>query len=118
MSIERHHREGKPRSGAKKKISPGFLLDMSDYGLVTTTKELFQNMPKVYLEKYPPMDFNNEVSKLTVRQGSLLNTWHIIMSNYIHISFADKIMKQNFLFHISPIISNLGDTKDAIKVKH
>ena len=93
--------------------------DMSDYGLVTTTKESVSEYAKSLFGEISPVGTLIMSFKLTVGRTSLLNTsaYHneAIISIY---PFVDKnYQARNFLFHILPIISNLGDTKDAIKGK-
>ena len=92
---------------------------MSDYGLVTTTKESVSENAKSLFGEISPAGTLIMSFKLTVGRTSLLNTsaYHneAIISIY---PFVDKIYQaRNYLFHILPIISNLGDSKDAIKGK-
>ena len=93
--------------------------DMSDYGMVTTTKESVSEYAKSLFGEISPVGTLIMSFKLTVGRTSLLNTsaYHneAIISIY---PFVDKnCQARNYLFHILPIISNLGDSKDAIKGK-
>ncbi|MFR5530312.1 MAG: restriction endonuclease subunit S [Bacteroides xylanisolvens] len=93
--------------------------DMSDYGLVTTTKESVSECARNLFGKISPAGTLIMSFKLTVGRTSLLNVsaYHneAIISIY---PFVDKnYQARNYLFHILPIISNLGDSKDAIKGK-
>ena len=93
--------------------------DMSDYGMVITTKESVSEYAKSLFGEISPVGTLIMSFKLTVGRTSLLNTsaYHneAIISIY---PFVDKnCQARNYLFHILPIISNLGDSKDAIKGK-
>ena len=93
--------------------------DMSDYGMVITTKESVSEYAKSLFGEISPVGTLIMSFKLTVGRTSLLNTsaYHneAIISIY---PFVDKnCQARNYLFHILPIISNLGDFKDAIKGK-
>ena len=92
---------------------------MSDYGLVTTTKESVSEYAKSLFGEISPVGTLIMSFKLTVGRTSILDisAYHneAVISIY---PFVDKnYQARNFLFHILPIISNLGDTKDAIKGK-
>lgn len=93
--------------------------DMSDYGLVKTTKETVSECAKSLFGEISPVGTLIMSFKLTVGRTSLLNisAYHneAIISIY---PFVDEDYRaRNYLFHILPIISNLGDSKDAIKGK-
>ena len=93
--------------------------DMSDYGLVKTTKETVSECAKSLFGEISPVGTLIMSFKLTVGRTSILNisAYHneAIISIY---PFVDKDYRaRNYLFHILPIISNLGDSKDAIKGK-
>ena len=93
--------------------------DMSDYGLVKTTKETVSECAKSLFGEMSPVGTLIMSFKLTVGRTSLLNisAYHneAIISIY---PFVDEDYRaRNYLFHILPIISNLGDYKDAIKGK-
>ena len=93
--------------------------DMSDYGFVKTTKETVSECAKSLFGEISPVGTLIMSFKLTVGRTSILNisAYHneAIISIY---PFVDKDYRaRNYLFHILPIISNLGDSKDAIKGK-
>ena len=93
--------------------------DMSDYGLVKTTKETVSEYVQSLFGDISSAGTLIMSFKLTVGRTSLLNTsaYHneAIISIY---PFVDKDYRtRNYLFYILPIISNLGDSKDAIKGK-
>ena len=119
MSIGKTPPRGETKYWANGKYPWGSISDMSDYGLVTTTKESVSEYAKSLFGEISPVGTLIMSFKLTVGRTSLLNTsaYHneAIISIY---PFVDKnYQARNFLFHILPIISNLGDTKDAIKGK-
>ena len=93
--------------------------DMSDYGLVKKTKETVSECAKSLFGEISPVGTLIMSFKLTVGRTSILNisAYHneAIISIY---PFVDKDYRaRNYLFHILPIISNFGDSKDAIKGK-
>ena len=119
MSIGKTPPRGETKFWANGKYPWVSISDMSDYGLVTTTKESVSEYAKSLFGEISPVGTLIMSFKLTVGRTSLLNTsaYHneAIISIY---PFVDKnYQARNFLFHILPIISNLGDTKDAIKGK-
>ena len=119
MSIGKTPPRGETKYWANGKYPWVSISDMSDYGLVTTTKESVSEYAKSLFGEIFPVGTLIMSFKLTVGRTSLLNTsaYHneAIISIY---PFVDKnYQARNFLFHILPIISNLGDTKDAIKGK-
>lgn len=119
MSIGKTPPRGEIKYWANGKYPWVSISDMSDYGLVTTTKESVSEYAKSLFGEISPVGTLIMSFKLTVGRTSLLNTsaYHneAIISIY---PFVDKnYQARNFLFHILPIISNLGDTKDAIKGK-
>ena len=119
MSIGKTPPRGETKYWANGKYPWVSISDMSDYGLVTTTKESVSEFAKSLFGEISPVGTFIMSFKLTVGRSSLLNTsaYHneAIISIY---PFVDKnYQARNFLFHILPIISNLGDTKDAIKGK-
>lgn len=119
MSIGKTPPRGETKYWANGKYPWVSISDMSDYGLVTTTKEYVSEYAKSLFGEISPVGTLIMSFKLTVGRTSLLNTsaYHneAIISIY---PFVDKnYQARNFLFHILPIISNLGDTKDAIKGK-
>ena len=119
MSIGKTPPRGETKYWANGKYPWVSISDMSDYGLVTTTKESVSEYAKSLFGEISPVGTLIMSFKLTVGRSSLLNTsaYHneAIISIY---PFVDKnYQARNFMFHILPIISNLGDTKDAIKGK-
>ena len=119
MSIGKTPPRGETKYWANGKYPWVSISDMYDYGLVTTTKESVSEYAKSLFGEISPVGTLIMSFKLTVGRTSLLNTsaYHneAIISIY---PFVDKnYQARNFLFHILPIISNLGDTKDAIKGK-
>ena len=119
MSIGKTPPRGETKYWTNGKYPWVSISDMSDYGLVTTTKESVSEYAKSLFGEISPVGTLIMSFKLTVGRSSLLNTsaYHneAIISIY---PFVDKnYQARNFLFHILPIISNLGDTKDAIKGK-
>ena len=119
MSIGKTPPRGETKYWANGKYPWVSISDKSDYGLVTTTKESVSEYAKSLFGEISPVGTLIMSFKLTVGRTSLLNTsaYHneAIISIY---PFVDKnYQARNFLFHILPIISNLGDTKDAIKGK-
>ena len=119
MSIGKTQPRGETNYWTNGKYPWVSISDMSDYGLVTTTKESVSENAKSLFGEISPAGTLIMSFKLTVGRTSLLNTsaYHneAIISIY---PFVDKIYQaRNYLFHILPIISNLGDSKDAIKGK-
>ena len=119
MSIGKTPPRGETKYWTNGKYPWVSISDMSDYGLVTTTKESVSEYAKSLFGEISPAGTLIMSFKLTVGRTSLLNTsaYHneAIISIY---PFVDKIYQaRNYLFHILPIISNLGDSKDAIKGK-
>ena len=93
--------------------------DMSDYGLVKTTKETVSEYAQSLFGDISPAGTLIMSFKLTVGRTSILDisAYHneAVISIY---PFVDKDYRtRNYLFYILPIISNLGDSKDAIKGK-
>ena len=119
MSIKKTPPRGETKYWTNGKYPWVSISDMSDYGLVTTTKESVSENAKSLFGEISPAGTLIMSFKLTVGRTSLLNTsaYHneAIISIY---PFVYKIYQaRNYLFHILPIISNLGDSKDAIKGK-
>ena len=119
MSIGKTPPRGETKYWTNGKYPWVSISDMSDYGLVTTTKESVSECARNLFGKISPAGTLIMSFKLTVGRTSLLNVsaYHneAIISIY---HFVDKnYQARNYLFHILPIISNLGDSKDAIKGK-
>ena len=93
--------------------------DMSDYGLVKTTKETVSEYAQSLFGDISSVGTLIMSFKLTVGRTSILDisAYHneAVISIY---PFVDKDYRtRNYLFYILPIISNLGDSNDAIKGK-
>ena len=91
--------------------------DMSDYGLIKATRETITGCAKGLFGKISPIGTLIMSFKLTVGRTALLDVpaYHneAIISIY---PFVDKDYRaRNYLFYILPIVSNLGDSKEAIK---
>ena len=96
------------------------IADMSDFGIITKTKEKVS-------KRAAQNQFGEIVSKgtllmsfkLTVGRTSILgiDAYHneaiISISPYVD----EKFITRNYLFYVLPLLSNLGDSKDAIKGK-
>ncbi|WP_455187956.1 restriction endonuclease subunit S [Bacteroides congonensis] len=119
MSIGKTPPRGEAKYWTNGKYPWVSISDMADYGTVTTTKESVSEYAKSLFGEISPVGTLIMSFKLTVGRTSLLNTsaYHneAIISIY---PFVDKnCQARNYLFHILPIISNLGDSKEAIKGK-
>ena len=111
MSIGKTPPRGETKYWANGKYPWVSISDMSDYGLVTTTKESVSEYAKSLFGEISPVGTLIMSFKLTVGRTSLLNTsaYHneAIISIY---PFVDKnYQARNFLFHILPIIELLFD---------
>ena len=94
--------------------------DMKDYGHIQTTKEKVSKyaVEHIFRNKSPEgtllMSF-----KLTVGRTSILDipAFHneAIISIYPYVDINNSF--RNYLFYLLPLLSNLGDSKDAIKGK-
>ena len=119
MSIGKTPPRGEAKYWTNGKYPWVSISDMADYGTVATTKESVSEYAKSLFGEISPVGTLIMSFKLTVGRTSLLNTsaYHneAIISIY---PFVDKnCQARNYLFHILPIISNLGDSKEAIKGK-
>ena len=119
MSIGKTPPRGETKYWANGKYSWVSISDMADYGLVKTTKETVTEYAKCLFGDISPLGTLIMSFKLTVGRTSLLDipAYHneAIISIY---PFVDKdCSTRNYLFYILPIISSLGDSKDAIKGK-
>lgn len=112
-----------PRGEAKYWVSGKYpwvsISDMSDYGIIRYTKETVTEYAKQNLGEITPIGTLIMSFKLTVGRTSILNisAYHneAIISIY---PFVENVYSaRNYLFYILPIISSLGDFKDAIKGK-
>ena len=119
MSIGKTPPRGDAKYWTKRKYPWVSISDMSDYGLVKATKECISECSKSLFREISPAGTLIMSFKLTVGRTSLLKipAYHneAIVSIF---PFVDKnYQAKNYLFYILPIISNLGDYKDAIKGK-
>ena len=119
MSIGKTPPRGETKYWTNGKYPWVSISDMSDYGLVTTTKESVSENAKSLFGEISPAGTLIMSFKLTVGRTSILDisAYHneAVISIY---PFVDKDYRtRNYLFYILPIISNLGDSKDAIKGK-
>jgi type I restriction enzyme S subunit len=119
MSIGKTPPRGDTRYWANEKYSWVSISDMSDYGTIKYTKEAISEYAKKLFGEISPAGTLIMSFKLTVGRTSLLDisAYHneAIISIY---PFVDNdYSTRNYLFYILPIISNLGDSKDAIKGK-
>ena len=119
MSIGKTPPRGETKYWANGKYSWVSISDMADYGLVKITKETVTEYAKCLFGDISPLGTLIMSFKLTVGRTSLLDipAYHneAIISIY---PFVDEdCSTRNYLFYILPIISSLGDSKDAIKGK-
>ena len=94
--------------------------DMTDYGVVTSTKEKISEIAaQNQMGEMSPIGTLLMSFKLTVGRTSILNV--VAYHNEAIISVFPFVDENNYtrdyLFYILPLISNLGDSKDAIKGK-
>ena len=93
---------------------------MTDYGVISETKEKVSSIAaKTQLGNISPTGTLLMSFKLTVGRTSILeiDAYHneAIISIYPYVD--EKFITRNYLFYVLPFISNLGDSKDAIKGK-
>lgn len=111
---------GEPLHWQNGKESWVSISDMKDYGHIQTTKEKISeySVKKVFKKKSPKgtllMSF-----KLTIGRTSILDipAFHneAIISIYPYVDTNNSF--RNYLFYLLPLLSILGDSKDAIKGK-
>ena len=94
--------------------------DMTNYGRIKTTKEqISEEAANSLMRKSSPINTLLMSFKLTVGRTAILDieAYHneAIVSIYPYID--KKFMLRNYLFYTLPILSNIGDSKDAIKGK-
>ncbi len=94
--------------------------DMTDYGVISETKERVSTIAaQTQFGSISPIGTLLMSFKLTVGRTSILEieAYHneAIISIYPYIDIAS--ISRNYLFYVLPFISNLGDSKDAIKGK-
>lgn len=93
---------------------------MTSYGIVTETKEkVSEEAAQTQFGEISPRGTLLMSFKLTVGRTSVLDieAYHneAIISIYPYID--KEYITRNYLFYVLPFISNLGDSKDAIKGK-
>lgn len=94
--------------------------DMSDYGRVANTKEkVSEKAAQCQFGEISPIGTLLMSFKLTVGRTSILEIAAYHNEAIISISpYLDKdCITRDYLFYVLPFISNLGDSKDAIKGK-
>ena len=94
--------------------------DMTDYGVISETKEKVSAIAaKTQLGNISAAGTLLMSFKLTVGRTSILeiDAYHneAIISIYPYVD--EKFITRDYLFYVLPFISNLGDSKDAIKGK-
>ena len=94
--------------------------DMTNYGRIKTTKEqISEEAANSLMRESSPINTLLMSFKLTVGRTAILDieAYHneAIVSIYPYID--KKFMLRNYLFYTLPILANIGDSKDAIKVK-
>lgn len=94
--------------------------DMADYSHITTTKEKISNTAaSILMGTISPRGSLLMSFKLTVGRTSILDieAYHneAIISIYPYID--EEYALRDFLFYSLPLLSNMGDSKDAIKGK-
>ena len=94
--------------------------DMTGYGMITETKEkVSEEAAQTQFGDISPRGTLLMSFKLTVGRTSVLDieAYHneAIISIYPYID--KEYITRNYLFYVLPFISNLGDSKDAIKGK-
>ena len=94
--------------------------DMTDYGVVSDTKEKVSDVAaQSEFGAISPRGTLLMSFKLTVGRTSILDidAYHNEAIISIYPYFDENFITRNYLFYILPLISNLGDSKDAIKGK-
>ena len=93
--------------------------DMVDYGHINNTKEKISNVASSLMGNISPVGSLLMSFKLTVGRTSILNidAYHneAIISIYPYID--NEYALRDYLFYALPILSNIGDSKNAIKGK-
>ncbi|MBV4192642.1 restriction endonuclease subunit S, partial [Bacteroides fragilis] len=119
MSIGKTPPRGESKYWVNGKYPWVSISDMAYYGLVKTTKETVTESAKCLFGDISPLGTLIMSFKLTVGRTSLLDipAYHneAIISIYPFVDEDYSI--RNYLFYILPIISSLGDSKNAIKGK-
>ena len=93
--------------------------DMVDYGHINNTKEKISNAAASLMGSISPVGSLLMSFKLTVGRTSILNieAYHNEAIITICPFIDDEFALRDYLFYTLPILSNMGDSKDAIKGK-
>ena len=93
--------------------------DMVDYGHINNTKEKISNAAASLMGSISPVGSLLMSFKLTVGRTSILNidAYHNEAIITIYPFIDDEFALRDYLFYTLPILSNMGDFKDAIKGK-
>ena len=93
--------------------------DMVDYGYINNTKEKISDAAASLMSSISPAGSLLMSFKLTVGRTSILNidAYHNEAIITIYPFIDDEFALRNYLFYTLPILSNMGDSKDAIKGK-
>ena len=93
--------------------------DMEDYGHINNTKEKISNAAASLMGSISPVGSLLMSFKLTVGRTSILNidAYHNEAIITIYPFIDDEFALRDYLFYTLPILSNMGDFKDAIKGK-
>ena len=93
--------------------------DMIDYGYINNTKEKISDAAASLMSSISPAGSLLMSFKLTVGRTSILNidAYHNEAIITIYPFIDDEFALRDYLFYTLPILSNMGDSKDAIKGK-
>ena len=93
--------------------------DMVDYGYINNTKEKISDAAASLMSSISPAGSLLMSFKLTVGRTSILNidAYHNEAIITIYPFIDDEFALRDYLFYTLPILSNMGDSKDAIKGK-
>ena len=93
--------------------------DMVNYGHINNTKEKISNAASSLMGSISPVGSLLMTFKLTVGRTSILNidAYHNEAIITIYPFIDDEFALRDYLFYTLPILSNMGDSKDAIKGK-
>ena len=93
--------------------------DMVDYGYINNTKEQISDAAASLMSSISPAGSLLMSFKLTVGRTSILNidAYHNEAIITIYPFIDDEFALRDYLFYTLPILSNMGDSKDAIKGK-
>ena len=93
--------------------------DMIDYGYINNTKEKISDAAASLMSSISPASSLLMSFKLTVGRTSILNidAYHNEAIITIYPFIDDEFALRDYLFYMLPILSNMGDSKDAIKGK-